>query len=200
MGVVEEGTKMIRSTFYACLVPLLYATICVPLASGTDSSYGPRGPSPQTGSRGSSNAAFDPLQQVTSGFPQSIKLNQSKHTVEFCPDYDACDGFVASPNVSFATLKDFAYLYIYFFSGYFNLPTWRDRPDSRATTVRVLSNPEYRNCKRESELESARCVLLGLGQKGSIKLEFIRYDEGKRNVVPEDVVKELSEKKSPARQ
>jgi hypothetical protein len=140
-----------------------------------------------------SDLAFDPLSQVTKDFPQSITVNETKRTVEFCPD-NTCDAFVASSAISVSTLKDAAYLYIYFFSGYFGLPKWRNLPESRATAERVLSKPEYRNCKRDMNVDIARCVLLGLGQKGSIKLEFIRYDEGSRNVVPEDLVKELTEK------
>ncbi len=184
---------MITRTFYACLFLCVFTF----LARGADPRYVRS--SSQTGSPKSSNA-FDPLEQVTSSFPQSLKLNPSKRILEFCPDFDACDGFVASPTVLIATLKDFGYLYIYFFSDYFDLPRWRERPESRATAQRVLSKPEYRNCKRESDFDTARCVLLDLSQKGGIRLEFVRYDEGKRNVVPEDVVKELSQKKSPPRQ
>jgi len=60
---------------------------------------------------------FDPLRQITSSFPGSVKLNEKRRVMEFCPD-ETCDGFVASSDVSVATLKDFAYLYIYFFSEY----------------------------------------------------------------------------------
>jgi hypothetical protein len=163
---------------------------------GLDAEY--RRSSPQAGSEGSSSTAFDPLEQVTTSFPQSIKLNQSKRILEFCPD-DTCHGFVGSA-VSVITLKDFAYLYLYFFSDYTYLPAWRKRPESQTVAERVLSKPEYGNCKRNSDFDSARCVLLGLSQKGTVRLEFIRYDEGKRNVVREDIAKELSEKKSPAQQ
>ena len=41
-------------------------------------------------------------------------------------------------------------------------------------------------------------MLLDLSQKGAMKLEFIRYDEGGRNVVREDSVKELTEKTPPS--
>jgi hypothetical protein len=191
---------MITRTFYACLLLSLCAATanCSSVAPATEPKY--ERPLPQAGSRSSSDGAFDPLEQVTNTFPQSIKLNQSSRVLEFCPDFDTCDGFVASPTVSIATLKDLGYLYIYFFSNYFDLPRWRTRPESQATAQRVLSEPEYRSCKRESDFDTARCVLLGFSQKGRIRLEFVRYDEGKRNVVPEDLVKELSEKKSPPRQ
>jgi hypothetical protein len=139
-----------------------------------------------------SDLTFDPLKQVATVFPGRIKLNQAKRTVEFCPDYDTCDGLEASTVISVATLKDAAYLYIYFFSTFYDLPKWRDQTGSRATAERVLSKPEYRNCKRDMDVDTARCVLLGLGKKGAVTLEFIRYDERSRNVVKEDLVKELT--------
>jgi len=138
----------------------------------------------------------DPLQQVTNGFPGSIKFDAKLRVLEFCPD-GAGDGFVASRTVSVPTLKDFGYLYIYFFSGYSELPEWRKTAEARTTAERVLSRPEYRKCKSESSIEAARCVLLNLSQNGAIKLVFVRYDEGKRNVVPENIVKELSGNRPP---
>jgi len=152
--------------------------------------------SQQAGRPNGSDTPFDPLKQITSGFPQSIRLNQSQRTLEFCPD-ETCNRFVGSPTVSVATLKDFAYLYVYFFSDYYYLPEWRNRPESRATAERVLLKPEYGTCKRDSNFDSARCLLLGLARKGAVRLEFVRGDEGRRNVVREDVVKELTEKSSP---
>lgn len=144
-----------------------------------------------------SGRTFDPLKQLTSGFPQSVTLNQGRRTLEFCPD-ETCHRFVGSQGVSIAALKDFAYLYVYFFSDYYSLPKWRSQTESRATAEQILSKPEYQSCKRDTDFDGARCVLLELSQKGFVRLEFIRGDEGARNLVREDVVKELSEKKSPA--
>jgi hypothetical protein len=139
----------------------------------------------------SGDAQFDPLNEIATSFPGSIKLNEKGRLLEFCPD-ETCDGFVISNNVSMATLKDFAYLYIYYFSDYLAyLPEWRKHDDAKNTAERVLSKPEYRDCQEDNSRESARCVLLSLSQKGAIRLIFIRYDEGKRNVVPEDIFKEL---------
>ena len=144
----------------------------------------------QTRGASRSKAIFDPLKQITAGFPKSITLNKAGTVLEFCPD-NTCDGFVAPAGTPAVTLKDFAYLYIYFFSGYIYLPEWRNRPEARTTADQVLSKPEYRNCKNDSSLEAARCVLLGLGRKGSVRLISVGYDEGKRNVMRLDVVKEL---------
>jgi len=59
---------------------------------------------------------FDPLKVVTSSFPGSVKVSEKRRLVEFCPD-ETCDGFLGSGAVLVDTLKDFAYLYIYFFFG-----------------------------------------------------------------------------------
>jgi len=93
---------------------------------------------------------------------------------------------------SITTLKDAAYLYVYFFSTFYDLAKWRNQTESRATAQHVLLKPEYRNCKRDMEVDSARCLLLSLAQKGAIRLEFVRYDEGSRNVVKDDLVKEVT--------
>jgi len=136
---------------------------------------------------------FDPLKQVTETFPKSIGLKNKGKLLEFCPD-NTCHGFSASDNISVATLKDFAYLYVYFFSDYYALPEWRSKEDVKNTAERVLSKPEYSGCRKENSRESARCVLLDLSRNGKIKLLFIRYDEGQRNVVHENISEQLSEK------
>src|ERR1700693_2309764 len=115
---------------------------------------------PQTTGGQSGDASFDPLKQITGSFPGSIKLNEKRRVLEFCPD-ETCDGFVALSGVSSNSIKDFAYLYIYYFSDYLvYLPEWRKHTNSKNTAARVLLKPEYRNCKMGNGSEAARCVLL----------------------------------------
>lgn len=159
-------------------------------------------PSPhqQTPSVAANDATFDPLLQIKSSFPGSIKLSEKRRLLEFCPD-ETCDGFVASNDVSMATMKDFAYLYVYYFSDYLAyLPEWREHDDARKTAERVLSKPEYRKCKKDNSREAARCLLTDLSRNGRIKLLFIRYDEGQRNVVPQSIVEKLKDKNPGAEQ
>jgi hypothetical protein len=137
----------------------------------------------------------DPVKQITASFPDSIELKNKGRLLEFCPD-NTCHGFSASANVSVTALKDFAYLYIYFYSDYYALPEWRGKEEVKEAVQRVLSKPEYRQCKNESSREAARCVLLSLSRNGRIKLLFIRYDEGRRNVVQESISRQLSAKTS----
>jgi len=140
-----------------------------------------------------SRAPVDPLKSLTSSFPKSIRIKQDGHLLEFCPD-NTCDGFVSTPSVPVAELKDFAYLYIFYFSDFVYLPEWRSQGEAKDAAERLLSRPEYRKCKAQSERETARCVLLERSHGGRIRLIFVRYDENQRNVVPEDISKELSEK------
>ena len=133
-----------------------------------------------------SEVAVDPLQELKGSFPDSIKLNVGgKKSVEFCPD-NTCDYLVAGQEISAETLKDFAYLYIFFFSDYFVLDEWRNRKESMAIAKKILSKPDYRDCKKDED-DAARCILQKLARTYKIKLYFVRYDEGKRNLVPEDI-------------
>jgi hypothetical protein len=135
----------------------------------------------------------DPSQQLTKGFPQSVKLKNNGRLLEFCPD-NTCDAFVASGNVSAATMKDFAYLYVYYFSDFTYLDEWRNTADAKKMAKRVLAQPEYRSCTNADSRDAARCILRELSRKWKIGLIFIRYDEGERTVVRESIAEKLSEK------
>jgi len=139
----------------------------------------------------SGDEPFDPLQQLRKGFPDTVELKNNGRLLEFCPD-GTCDGFVSSGTVSVATLKDFGYLYVYFFSDYTFLGEWRTSNKAKETADRVLAKPEYRNCRNGNDREAARCVLLDLSRGGGIRLIFVRYDEGQRHVVRRDIRKQLS--------
>jgi hypothetical protein len=140
------------------------------------------------------NVPFDPMKTLTTTFPDTIEIKNNAHLLEFCPD-GTCDGFVVSGNISVVTLRDFAFLYEYFFSDYTYLGEWRARSDSRNAAGRVLSKEEYQGCKHDMDQETARCVLSNLSRNGRIRLIFVRYDEGERHAVRMDLAKQLAEKK-----
>jgi hypothetical protein len=134
----------------------------------------------------SSNEAIDPLQEVQKTF-KSIEVKIGDEiSIEFCPD-NTCDLFTASKGVSLESLKDFAYLYIYFFSDYYELEKWRGNKEPGLIAKQILSKPNYQVCGKETDEDAARCVLRQLGQKGQVKLYFVRYDENKQNIVPKDI-------------
>jgi hypothetical protein len=135
----------------------------------------------------------DPMKELSKTFPDTVEIKNNGHLLEFCPD-GTCDGFVTSGSFSVPRLKDFAYLYVYFFSDYTFLSEWRSKHDAKNTAERILSKPEYRSCKSENSREAARCVLRDLSTGGRVKLVFVRYDEGERHSVPKNLAARLSEK------
>jgi hypothetical protein len=176
-SVVVEAAMAISRTTCACCIFILIASFVAVRAAASE------------------NEVSDPLRHITSSFPKTIELKNKGKLLEFCPD-NTCDGFVAADPISVGTLKDFAYLYIYFFSDYYVLQDWRTQEEPRKGAESVLSKPEYRRCRGENGREAARCVLLDLSRGGRIKLIFIRYDENQRNVVHKDITKELSGSKA----
>lgn len=141
----------------------------------------------------SADSASDPMKQLSKNFPDTVAIKNKGSLLEFCPD-GTCDGFVTSGSMSVPTLKDFAYLYVYFFSDYTFLGEWRSKGEAKSTAEGILSKPEYRSCKKEDSRETARCVLRDLSKGGRVKLIFVRYDEGERHAVPKNLAERLSEK------
>jgi hypothetical protein len=182
----------------ACIdLALTFALLC----SGTGQILRcatPVGPSLQVADPGlPSRSSFDPLTALEKSFPDSVAIKQKGHLIEFCPD-NTCDGFLSSDQVPVAALKDFAYLYEYFFSKYSYLKSWRSRPEAREVARRVLLQSQYSHCRAASEgREMARCVLMFLSARKKVKLLLVRYDEGRRSVEVVDTARELSAMRGP---
>ena len=141
----------------------------------------------------SGDTASDPMKELQETFPDTVAIKNKGRLLEFCPD-GTCDGFVTTGTISVLTLKDFAYLYVYFFSDYTFLDDWRSKEEAKNTADQVLAKAQYRNCKNEKSREAARCVLRDLSKGGRVKLIFVRYDEGERHAVLKNLAERLSEK------
>jgi hypothetical protein len=136
----------------------------------------------------------DPIQVISKNF-QDIKVQSEKdgkRSIEFCPD-NTCDFFLARKEVSLESLKDFAYIYIYFFSGYYVLEKWRSGEEPTSLARQILSKPVYQDCKQTTNKEAARCLLRRLSRESGIELYFVRYDENKRHVEPADIIEVTAE-------
>jgi hypothetical protein len=169
------------------------AGVCCLVAAAAPLHQVQAGPAQQGATVETGNVPFDPMKELAITFPDTIKIKDSAHLLEFCPD-GTCDGFVVSGSMTVSTLRDFVYLYEYFFSDYIYLSEWRSRLGARSAAERVLSKPEYRGCKHDTDQQSARCVLVNLSRNGRVRLIFVRYDEGERHVVRMDLAKQLAEK------
>lgn len=136
----------------------------------------------------------DPIQVISKSF-RDIKAQtekDGKRSIEFCPD-NTCDFFLASKEVSLESLRDFAYIYIYFFSDYFVLEKWRSAEEPTNLAQQILLKPAYQDCKRKTNKEAARCLLRRLSRENHVELYFVRYDEKKRNVEPVDIIEATAE-------
>ena len=79
-------------------------------------------------------------------------------------------------------LQDFAYAYLLGASSYIYLKQFQADTDSTATKS-VLGRYSSR-CPQEPLAQAARCIVMYLMDKHPIRVSFVRYDEGERNVVP----------------
>lgn len=135
---------------------------------------------------------LDPIQEILNNFPNSVVLKKDKRTaLEFCPD-NTCDVFISNRETSLVDLKDFAYLFIFFYSDYYVLQDWRNKESATKMMRLIISKPQYQSCRKTTEHETARCILIQLSNKGRIKSSAIRYDENKRNVTDRNLMDELS--------
>ena len=181
--------------------PLFLAILCFVLvacgfgakAGRPQSAQAPRPMVQQDGSAPTQNAPFDALKELATAFPHAITTKRNGHVLEFCPD-GTCDGFAAPGDMPEATLRDFAYLYEYFFSGYTFLDQWRARQGAKDAAQRALAKSEYQDCRRDTPRDAARCVLATISRTGRVRLIFVRYDEGERHVVPVNLAKQLAER------
>lgn len=129
----------------------------------------------------------DPLKQISRSFPNSVKIAKNGKQIEFCPD-ETCEGF-ASKKLSSAQLKNFAYLFLYYFSGYTDLEKWRMKTANRVVAERILKRPEFASCKERNPRDKARCSLFLLS-RGGVRVYSSRDDEGERNFGDLDLAEE----------
>ncbi len=134
----------------------------------------------------------DPLQEIAKNFPDSVRVKKDgMSTIEFCHD-NTCDAFVAKKQVSLENLKDFVYLYVFFYSDYYVLDNWRNKETAKAIVRQTLLKPQYQQCNKTSLEDTAQCILIQLSRKEQITLIAVRYDESQRNVVKRNLSAILS--------
>lgn len=135
----------------------------------------------------SSASLADPLQEIRESFPDTITIKETgRKSIEFCPD-NTCDMFVAKKKVSVDVMKDFSYLYIYFFSDYYALEDWRKSKRAFFIADKILKKPDYQLCKNGDQRQMARCLLRYLCKKSQIEVYAVRYDENIRSTEKKNI-------------
>ena len=121
--------------------------------------------------------------ELTDSFPRDtqVTVEAESVTVEYCPD-NTCDVFAIDDPTGSEVLQDFAYAYLLGASPYIYLQQFQADADSTAT--RSVLGRYSAHCPQEPLVQSARCVVMYLIDKHPIRVSFVRYDEGERNVVP----------------
>ncbi len=121
------------------------------------------------------------FQEINKAFPEGMRIKQNKQQVmEFCPD-NTCDAFVGGKEIPIERMMDFAYIFVYYFSDFYVLTNWRTQESSTITIKKILNKPDYKGCKRQTQKQTARCVLHLLHKENHIKLYTVRYDEKVRH-------------------
>lgn len=119
----------------------------------------------------------------------SVLVHNGKFTIKYCPD-NTCEAFDSRRAQYSLEASDFALLYLVYFSRYAVLENWKPSENILGVAKRVLARKQYSSCLREIEVESARCILVGLSS-GRVRANFVRMDEDTVSSTPMDVRKEL---------
>jgi hypothetical protein len=128
-------------------------------------------------------ASYVSAHELTDSFPRDtqVTIRTDSIAVEYCPD-NTCDLFTLDDPAGSQVLQDFAYAYLLGASTYIYLKPFQADVDSSATKS-VLGRYSS-HCPQEPLVQAARCVITYLLDKHPIRVSFVRYDEGERNVVP----------------
>jgi hypothetical protein len=121
----------------------------------------------------------------------TVHTNTTSTTVEYCPD-NTCDVFRSLGKQKELLVANFAYLYLYYVSGYAVLSEVRHSEEARRVAEHILIRNGRDKCATASEPETIKCVLRRLAKRDAISLLSARYDEKVRVEFPESLERELS--------
>ena len=121
--------------------------------------------------------------ELTDSFPRDtqVTVETESVTVEYCPD-NTCDAFTIDDPMGSEVLQDFAYAYLLGTSSYIYLKQFQ--ADAGSTATKSVLARYKSHCPQEPLAQAARCIVMYLMDKHSIRVSFVRYDEGERNVMP----------------
>ena len=114
-------------------------------------------------------------------FPSDIQIIEKDEltVVEYCPD-NTCEVFTVVGPADAYDVQDFAYAYLLTASTYYYLESFQK--DIRSESTAAVVKRHSAHCPEGSIADAARCIMARLGAKYVIRVEFVRFDEGERNV------------------
>lgn len=136
------------------------------------------------GAKGACKA--DSYRQLLADFPDAVRYDSIKATVEFCPD-NTCHKFAARRKASCDAMVDFLVLYLRYFSEYNILNKWRPSKSTSLRIEKVLSKQPYVACTRVPSAGRARCAVGKAKELYGIVGYDVRYDEGEAIMAPIDL-------------
>lgn len=109
----------------------------------------------------------------------SVTSHDEETIVEYCPD-NTCSVITAIGSADAQEIQDFAYVYLFTRSSYIYLKTFQQ--DTRSGRTQSVLDRYSSGCPQLTAQEAARCIFSRLATKHEIRVEFVRYDEGERNI------------------
>jgi hypothetical protein len=125
----------------------------------------------------------DSYKQLLAEFPDAVRYNELKATIEFCPD-NTCHQFASRNKASCEAMSDFLLLYLRYFSDYNVLEKWRARQDTNHLAEKVLSRSPYVACMRNGTAAPAQCVMRKAKESYRIVGYNATYDEREEIRIP----------------
>jgi hypothetical protein len=130
---------------------------------------------------------FDSLKtlKILLGDNLTFKETVTHKVIEYCPD-NTCNLIKSPKSVPTQTLSDFAFLYIFYASGYIYIKKpYDDSVPFLESGKKIIPHIIARNekgCNNSSDLKNISCILLSMYKSSNIKLYFSRFDEGQDSV------------------
>jgi hypothetical protein len=125
----------------------------------------------------------DSYRQLLAEFPDAVRYDERKATIEFCPD-NTCHRFASRNKASCDAMSDFLLLYLRYLSDYYVLEKWRARQDTNLLVEKVLSKSPYVACTRNDRAAPAQCVMRKAKESYRIVGYNVTYDEREEIRIP----------------
>ncbi len=125
------------------------------------------------------------MSYLRQSFPDAIEESKVRNRISIgaCPD-GTCDAVNVPSSALNRDATDALYLYLLYFSTFVLLKDWKEKPETKKIGDEIVKrHTKGKMCSRKSGVEASKCIIRELAKKNDLKFEYIRYDEGGRNVM-----------------